>query len=144
DSLDTAPLAIREALIFPYKNGLSFVAALRRRNPWSAVDAAFAKPPKSTEQIMHPERYLADDAPGPVEIDAPAALPGYKLAHSTVWGELGFSLLLRSLGVDPATAATAAEGWGGDRAVVFARPNEHRANKAVGIARTEWDSEVDA
>jgi hypothetical protein len=144
DGLDKAPVALREALIFPYRAGFTFVAALRRRQPWSAVDAAFARPPKSTEQIIHPERYFADDAPVPIEIDAPAALPGYSIAHATVWGELGFSLFLRSHGADPLAAATAAEGWGGDRAIVLARTGDKRPQRAVAIARTEWDDEPDA
>jgi hypothetical protein len=144
DSLDKAPVAIRESMIFSYRSGLTFVAALRRRQPWSAVDAAFAKPPRSTEQILHPERYLADDKPIPIAIDIPAVLTGYSVRHTTVWGELGFSLYLRSHGIDPATAVGAAEGWGGDRAIVLARDGETRAEKGIGLARTEWDSEADA
>jgi len=144
DNLDKAPLAIREAMVFPYRAGFAFVAALRRRQPWSAVDAAFARPPKSTEQILHPERYVADDPPIPIEAKLPAALPGFAIVHSTVWGELGFDLWLRSHGADERSAAGAAAGWGGDRVIVLARPGEQRAAKAVGIARTEWDTEADA
>ncbi len=144
DSLDKAPVVLRESLIFPYRSGLTFVAALRRRQPWSAVDAAFARPPRSTEQILHPERYLADDRPVPIAIDVPPTLRGYAVRHSTVWGELGFGLYLRSHGIDPATATSAAEGWGGDRAIVLSREGETRPEKAIAIARTEWDSEADA
>lgn len=144
DDIDKAPLAIREAMLFPYRAGFGFIAALRRHQPWSAVDAAFARPPRSTEQIIHPERYLADDQPIPVEADAPAALPGFAITYSTVWGELGFDLWLRSHGVDERGAAEAAAGWGGDRVIVLARPGERRPAHAIGIARTEWDSEVDA
>lgn len=144
DHISQAPLAIREAMVFPYRAGFGFVAALRRRQPWSAVDAAFARPPKSTEQILHPERYLADDSPVPIEARLPVALPGFAIVHSTVWGELGFDLWLRSHGIDERGAAQAAAGWGGDRVIVLARPGERRAAKAVGIARTEWDSEADA
>ena len=144
DSIDRAPLAIREAMLFPYRAGFGFIAALRRRQPWSAVDAAFVRPPKSTEQILHPDRYFADDPPVPIEARAPAALPGFAIAHSTVWGELGFALWLRSHGVVEAMADEAAAGWGGDRAIVLARPGDRRADKAVGIARFEWDTEVDA
>ena len=144
DGLDRAPLAIREAMLFPYRAGFGFIAALRRRQPWAAVDAAFARPPKSTEQILHPERYLADDPPVPIEVRVPAALPGFAIAHSTVWGELGFGLWLRSRGVDERTADQAAAGWGGDRVVVLARPGDRRIGRAVGIARTEWDTEADA
>ncbi len=144
DNLDRAPLVIREAMMFPYRAGFGFIAALRRRQPWSAVDAAFARPPRSTEQIIHPERYLADDPPVPIEARAPAALPGFAIAHSTVWGELGFGLWLRSHGIDQRGADEAAAGWGGDRVIVLTRPGDRRAARAVGIARTEWDSEADA
>ncbi len=148
DALDKAPLAIRDSLIFPYRAGLSFVAALRRRQPWSAVDAAYAKPPTSTEQIMHPERYLAGDEPYQITLTAPPALRDHVIAHETVWGELSFDLFLRTHGVDPATAAQAAEGWGGDRVITLARSKDNaidrRPQRAVGIARTEWDSEADA
>lgn len=144
DSIDRAPLAIREAMLFPYRAGFGFIAALRRRQPWSAVDAAFLRPPRSTEQILHPERYFADDPPVPIEARVPPALRGFAIAHSTVWGELGFGLWLRSHGVDERAADEAAAGWGGDRAIVLARPGDHRVGAAVGIARTEWDSEADA
>lgn len=144
DALARAPLAIREAMLFPYRAGFQFVAALRQRQPWSAVDAAFRRPPRSTEQILHPAKYLADEAPQPVTLGALAALPGYAVAHDTVWGELGFSLLLRSHRTDARAAAIAAAGWGGDRMIVLARPGDRRVGKAIGIARLEWDTEVDA
>ena len=142
--IDRAPLAVREAMMFPYSAGLGFVAALRRHHPWSKINAAFARPPRSTEQILHPERYLANDAPIPVALDAPAALPGFSIVDRTVWGELGYDLWLRSHGIDERGAAEAAAGWGGDRMIVLARPSEHRAALAVGIARSVWDSEADA
>ncbi|HET9623363.1 MAG TPA: hypothetical protein VFP84_18445, partial [Kofleriaceae bacterium] len=107
DKIDRAPLAIRDSLIFPYRAGLGFVAALRHHQPWRAVDAAYARPPRSTEQVLHPEKYLADEAPVPVALAAPAALPGFALSHATVWGELGFDLWLRSPGVADASAAQA-------------------------------------
>ena len=144
DALDKAPIAIREGLIFPYRAGMSFVAALRRRQPWSAVDAAFAKPPRSTEQIIHPERYLGGDEPVPIEIKQPTSLRDFTPAQSTVWGELGFTLFLRSHGVADAAAAEAGAGWGGDRAVTFAKGDDKRPQRAVGVSRSEWDSEADA
>ncbi len=128
EDLDRAPVAVREAMIFPYRAGLMFVAALRRRQPWSAVDAAFARPPRSTEQILHPDRYLADDRPIPIRIEPLASLRGFSRAHETVWGELGFQLFLRSHGVDATAAEQAAAGWGGDRAVVLARDGVERAS----------------
>lgn len=137
DPMDKAPLALRESMIFPYREGFAFVAALRRTKPWTAVDDAFTKrPPRSTEQIIHPERYLANDEPVPVSLSVPT---GWTKLQETVWGELGFDLWLRSHGVGADVAAEASTGWGGDRTMVIAR-----GNARVGLAHTVWDSEPDA
>jgi hypothetical protein len=144
DLLDKAPIAVREALLFPYRAGFTFVAALRRNRTWSAVDAAFRRPPRSTEQILHPEKYVADEKPVAVTMVVPAALADYRIAHATVWGELGFSLFARSQGIDEARAAQAAEGWHGDRVITLTKGEDMRAERAIGLARFEWDSEVDA
>jgi len=143
DLLDSSPLAVREALLFPYRSGFTFVAALRRKQPWSAIDAAFKRPPRSTEQILHPEKY-PDEQPIAVAITPPAALADYQVIHSTVWGELGFSVFVRSHDVDERTGTLAAEGWGGDRVITLAKPDDSKPAHAIAIARFEWDSEADA
>jgi hypothetical protein len=144
DDFDRAPFVLRETLIFPYRAGFGFVAALKHHAPWSAVDAAFRKPPRSTEQVLHPERYLAGDEPIPVHVDVPAALHGWAVATSTVWGELGFDLFLRAHSVDASIAGEASEGWGGDRMVVLMKPGDTAPEHGIGVARMEWDSEADA
>jgi hypothetical protein len=144
DLLDKAPLAVREALLFPYRAGFTFVAALRRRQPWSAVDAAYKRPPRSSEQILHPEKYKDDDKPIAVDIKIPASLADYQITHSTVWGELGFSLFVRSHGVSDHMGALAAHGWGGDRVITLTRFGDPKPEHAIGIARLEWDEEADA
>lgn len=144
DSLDKAPLAIREGMLFPYRDGFAFVASLRRRKPWSAVDAAFKRPPRSTEQIMHPDKYARDEKPVPVVAGALASLPEYARVHQTVWGEFGFSVFLRAHGITDEIAREAAAGWGGDRAAVYAKAGDANPAHAVALARLQWDSEVDA
>ena len=144
DLLAAAPLAVREALLFPYRSGFAFVAALRRKEPWSAIDAAFKRPPRSTEHILHPEKYQADELPITVDIRLPSALAEYQVAHTAVWGELGFSLFVRSHGADKQAAALAADGWGGDRVITLVKPGDPKPEHAIGIARFEWDNEPDA
>ena len=139
DILERAPLAVREALMFPYRAGFAFVASLRRKKPWSAIDAAFKRPPRSTEHIMHPEKYLVDELPIAITLDTPSALAGYKLVHNTVWGELGFQLFLRAHGLATEMSKQAAAGWGGDRVIIVAK-----GERTVGLARFDWDSEADA
>jgi hypothetical protein len=144
DALDRAPFAIRERMLFPYRSGLMFVAALRQRETWSAVDAAFKRPPRSTEQILHIDKYLAGEKPVDVALAPPAGLADYAVVHSTVWGELGFSLFLRAHGIGDEMAAQAAAGWAGDRAIVIARGDDPRPSRSVGLSRLVWDSEADA
>ncbi len=59
DGDDGVPPIVRRSLLAPYRDGLVFVQALRRRGGWKAVNDAFERPPASTEQILHLERYLA-------------------------------------------------------------------------------------
>nr|HEX4313035.1 hypothetical protein [Kofleriaceae bacterium] len=143
-AFDRAPLAVREALIFPYRAGFKLVAALRHRQAWSAVDAAFRRPPRSTEQVIHPERYLAGDEPVAVQLDRPPSLQDWGVGASLVWGEQAFDVFLRAHGVDAAVAAEAAAGWGGDRVLVLTKPSDATPDSACAIARMDWDSEADA
>jgi len=144
DSLDKAPLAVREEMLFPYRDGFAFVAALRRHKPWSAVDSVFKRPPRSTEQILHPEKYARDEKPIAVTAAPLPSLPDYAIAHHTVWGEYGFELFLRAHGVNDQIAGEAAAGWGGDRAAVYAKAGDANPLHAIGLVRLAWDTEADA
>ena len=63
EALDSAPAVIRAQLMFPYEAGLEFVSTLYLEGGYPAVDDAFLDPPQSTEQILHPEKYLAGETP---------------------------------------------------------------------------------
>jgi len=142
--LGAAPLWVREQLMFPYRAGLGFVAGIRRQHAWDRVDRAYRRPPRSTEQILHPEAYAADERPIPVTARTPKVLSGWRTAYQDVWGEEGWRTFLRAHGVDELAAATAAAGWGGDRIAVYARPGDDDPGHAIGVALTTWDTEVDA
>lgn len=139
--LAEVPLVLRERLLFPYAAGLVFVTRLHEQGGWRAVNAAFRKPPASTEQILHPELYLAGEEPRAMPVPTPpAALPGAQVAEHAVWGEFGLSMFLRQHGVAAEVAALAAAGWGGDRSTLLVTPNGHE----VGVAQLAWDTEADA
>jgi len=144
DQLSRAPLVVRDLLMFPYAAGMRFVATLRARHPWKRVDQVFKDPPASTEQILHPELYLAKELPHRVAAKAPAALAGWTVVDDTVWGEAGWSVLLRQHGVQLDRASAAAAGWGGDRVVVYAAPGHAAPRDAVGVGLTSWDADLDA
>jgi hypothetical protein len=128
-------------MLFPYQEGLRFVRALYQRGGWAAVDRAYRDPPTSTEQLLHPERYLSDrDRPQPVAVpDVSGRLGGgWRRGVEVSFGELDARLLLQGeLAV--ATAADAAEGWDGGRLRTF-----QRGNRTALALRTVWDSSAEA
>jgi hypothetical protein len=136
------PLLI-ETFIFRYRDGARFVEAVRRSKGERGVDELFRRPPVSTEQVLHPEKYAQGEAPRDVELDESAfASGGWRGVTSTPLGEIGIRGLLMA-GVADRDAARAAAGWGGDRAYLF----EH-ASAANGqplfIWKTVWDRPLDA
>ena len=70
---------MREGLVFPYTDGLVFAQAVKKRGgSWASIDAAYASPPLSTEQILHPERYGPDgDWPTHLPASAERWLPAH-------------------------------------------------------------------
>nr|MBK7065783.1 hypothetical protein [Deltaproteobacteria bacterium] len=118
--LREAPRALRESLLFPYLAGLGMcVRALRAGEGYSRVDALLATPPQSTEQVLHEAKLAAREAPVMVPSRVPPALAGeYEVAYHDVMGELGSRLFFYSAMPD-ARAHSAAQGWGGDHAVLL-------------------------
>jgi hypothetical protein len=123
---------------------MTFVQGLQSRGGWKAVDDAFAKPPASTEQVLHPEKYAAGEAPAAVSLPSDLAAKlgsGWSVPLVDTFGEFQLGVWLRnSPGIDKATADAAAAGWGGDRIAAIKGPNG-----AWGVVlRTAWDTAKDA
>lgn len=113
------PPGLRRALVAPYIDGARFVNALRRRGGWAAVDDAWARPPETTEQVLHPDKWQTGE--GALPVPPPPAPPSEpQLAHleSNTFGEQGLRLAFEAW-MPPAAARAAATGWGGDRASLF-------------------------
>jgi hypothetical protein len=120
---------------FVHVDGLLFVARVRARQPWPAVDALWRDPPASSEQILHPDKYDACENPIPVPEAALPALPGFDPPKAgDVLGELVIRAWLST--VLPAdVAARAAAGWGGDRAALY-QPAPRRPDGGAPAAGT--------
>ncbi len=113
------PRWLAELSRFVHVDGFLAVARVRARQPWSAVDAMWADPPASTEQVLHPEAYDACDNPIPIFDDAFPSLPGFgRPVGSDVLGELVVRTWLATA-VPAERAERAAAGWGGDRAALY-------------------------
>jgi hypothetical protein len=144
-TLKGVPLIMRELLLFPYTYGLEFVGYYRKQQPWSRVDQIFAKPPLSTEQILHTDVYDAYEKPIEITAGKLSDKVEYRVAYDNVVGELGLELLLRQHGVSETTAQIAARGWGGDRLVLYTPPGYQKGiGGLLGVLFTAWDEEPDA
>jgi hypothetical protein len=111
-----APKFLRDLLLFPYVEGLGFVYQFRKRLSWSDMSAVYRDPPRSTTQILHPEKYLdAREDPLPVVIpDLSRLVPGGRLVADDDLGEFALGAVL-ALHLGDADGRRAASGWRGDR-----------------------------
>jgi hypothetical protein len=141
DKLKQAPLVLRTELLFPYSDGQRFVQRLYDQGGTQAVDQAFRNPPRSTEQILHPDRYAQGDEP--VDVTLPPADQlfgaGWSDLTGNTLGELDLRILVQQY-TDSTTGNRAASGWGGDRYRLV-----ERADGQLGLAlKTTWDTSNDA
>ena len=137
----SAPPIFRESLIFPYFQGMFFHLHLASEGGWKGVHEIYSRPPTSTEQILHPQKYQPGDA-----FDAPQAvtIPTLTEAVGDSWkhlggnclGELQTTIMLKSV----AGGTRAAEGWDGDRYEIFLNSDGNFGLVSVSI----WDSASDA
>jgi len=143
EALQGAPPILRDTAFFPYQEGAILVSTLMVRSGYKGVDDGFASPPDSTEQILHPEKYLQRDPPitVTVPVDLPSRLaPGWSDGGTDTLGELQLRIWLAQGGISSAAASRAAAGWGGDRVMLLDGPG---GTTAIALI-TEWDSPADA
>ena len=137
------PDVLKQSLLFPYTSGLQFVLAQQAAGGWAAVDRLFAHPPASTEQILHPEKYVSGEAPVAVSLPADLAArlgAGWSVDLRDTLGEFTLRVWLESAGRLTADVATnAAAGWGGDRVAIV-----RRVAQIGAVIDTRWDTVRDA
>ncbi len=144
---DSAPVYLQKDLLFPYQFGLEFVYSLNDKGGYALVDQAFRNPPKTTEQILHPDKFPAE---GAINV----SLPNVQSVLPETWVKIDenmlgewYSYLVMAYGhekqfaLPESTARTAAAGWGGDRYALFVDPS---GKEIVFLLESVWDTENDA
>jgi hypothetical protein len=143
DTGDLPPF-VEAQLVFPYITGQRFVQELYATgdNGWSVLNTAERfRPPASTEQVLHPDKYLAVEQPDRVRVDARRVLgEGWRRLAAGTWGEWATGELVGNPG--------SAEGWGGDRYELWQQPGGTctapcRARDAL-VMHWRWDTRRDA
>jgi tRNA A-37 threonylcarbamoyl transferase component Bud32 len=115
------PDALRAELVFPYVAGEAFVRDLFAKGGVAAIEQAYAAPPATTEQLLHPEKYRRREPALPVTI--PRRAPdGWAFLADRSFGEFDVRRLTSVLG--PRRSVTAAQGWGGGRLRAWQRAGD--------------------
>ncbi len=138
DVLSRTPAYIREALYFPYDQGMEFVERLHGSGGFAAVNAAYRRVPASTEQILHPATYSAGENASPPSLPDVAGASGCRGVRTGSLGEFDTRALLDEH-IDVGGSANAARGWNGDAYSLV------RCGNAFGLAdRWVTDRAADA
>ncbi|MDX2051977.1 MAG: hypothetical protein SFV15_06250 [Polyangiaceae bacterium] len=119
---DAVPAIIKRSLLAPYVDGLNFVHWARRRGGWKAVDDLWRRMPASSEQVLHPEKWLTNEKPECVAVPAPGSTGPKALIYHDIMGEQALRILLEEW-LPKAAARDAATGWAGDRLAIFNNGN---------------------
>lgn len=138
--LASAPLYMRASLLFPYVDGLKFQIAVVQARGKDAFQEVFRRPPASTQQILHPERYLSGEAVRNVDLPPLEQSGEYRGLTGGSVGEFDHSVLIEQY-LSKAEAKDLAPHWrGGSYAVM-----EHKKDRrTVLLYASEWDTEENA
>ena len=127
---------------FAWRRGALLSLALHAKGGFAELDKAYARPPTTTEQVLHPEKYAANEAAAAIDL-APAVealkAAGWAEAYRTTLGELGAALALESH-FPREDLASASEGWGGDTLAVFTKEGA----APLLLWASAWDRDPDA
>jgi hypothetical protein len=97
----------------------------------------FRKPPTSTQQILHPEKYFSGLAPTLPDLPQPHLSKDYKSLVGGSLGELEHAILMEQYAGKESAAAIAPH-W---RGCAFELLESRKAGRVVLLYAVEWDSE---
>jgi predicted small secreted protein len=135
-----APVYLQEGWQFPYVYGSNFILTIAEPGVYKPINKAFTDPPRTSEQIMHPEKYLES----PRDVALPVELPpltdtlgaGWTYKLSDTLGEFDLQVMLRENFIEQPEAS---EGWGGARYDLYVNGKD-----ALAIMGSRWDTKLDA
>lgn len=148
--LDSAPLLLREELIFPYSRGMKFIARLLTSGgKQMAFTQVVKRMPKTSREIMQPEEYLAG------HVVPPLLLPEFKFLKDDfepfdagAVGQLDVSILLKQYTEDEVADRLSPDWRGGSYYAVGrkgAKPADGNATAHIGLIYvSKWASDKSA
>ncbi len=129
---ESAPLYLKESLLFPYTKGFTFQHAVIVKLGDEAFSEVFRRPPVSSQQILHPERYFEKSEPTAPKLP-PLKWKGSKeLVYGSV-GEFDHEVMLRQY--TDAEQSKAAAAW---RGAQFRILEDKAKTRTVLIYASDW------
>ncbi|HUU05624.1 MAG TPA: hypothetical protein VMZ49_07065 [Patescibacteria group bacterium] len=131
-TLMSAPDIIKYQLLMPYLDGMKFSQAIFKEKKWKGLNQVLNRKPLSSEQILHPQKYLAGEKPQTV-------FTGFRpnrgeLVYSGVIGEYYLNILLKN----GPEITDAAAGWGGDLFSLY-----RHGDSRLLLWEAHWDTGAD-
>ncbi len=133
------PQIMMGIMIFPYIKGLIFLKYFKQHGGWKAIDNVYKRLPLSTEQIIHVDKYLANEKPIIITLDNKEnILSGCKYIDKSMFGEAFLYTIFKNDMLNK-TNIEDAEGWNGDKIFIYKCDNQYSA-----VFISEWDTPKDA
>ena len=132
----SAPLYIRESLLFPYTEGLLFQQAIIEKHGAAGFSEVFREPPISSQQILDPDAYFEHRIPTKPRIPRVRLGRGYKTISQGEIGQWDHSILLKQF-VGEEEARDLSPHWRG--AYYKLRENKARSQLVLAYA-VDWSS----
>lgn len=110
--------------LFPYLHGEPFVRYVYEARGWDGVNELYKDPPRSTTEILHPEKYLGGWRPIKPSL-TPELDGGWRLLMQDTLGEFFIRQMLRKH-LPFSIANRSAEGWCGDVIQLYERDGAYK------------------
>lgn len=134
---DKSPLYLRQTLVFPYTKGMLFQHAIFERDGQDAFSEVFLRPPASTQQILHPDKYFARVKPTEPALPQPKLGKGYKGLVGGSLGELDHQVMLEQYS-GKEVADELSPHW---RGCEFQLVENAKEKRVVLLYSVEWDTD---
>lgn len=141
-AMDDIPPFLIETLVGAYLKGMKFIFQIQQKG-WDKVTSLYSNPPVSSEQILYPEKWLADEKP--IKLQWPdfknqEVFSGWELLEKNTLGEIQWRIIFSEHQMAE-TGQSAAAGWNGDR---FAVLENRVTGKLLLLIYSSWDTQADA
>jgi len=134
--LKRVPMYMKESLLFPYTKGMIFQHELFMKHGQKAFTEIFTNPPAGTDQILHPERYLAGEKATRPELPEVGPKSEYKEFTDGELGEFDHAIMLKQFVGDEAAKTLPPELRG-----AYFKLFDHKADHRLVLAyASEWAS----